>query len=501
MACPEICHCTAQMLSPLATQVNVLPWEQDCLVTVFLSDMEQLEKDLRTRKLDRHLGTNDRHGKPHVAFEYLTRHEARLKSLILELDDVQTGKGLVKVNLSPSTSRRSSRSRSNFSSTIDEFNSALDDLADLAHDIHEKVNARLMNTDAEERWVKRMQRALDLRVMAFPSGPEGLAASASAIAAAQRFTTIAALGLTVGDRIEVQVQDEPAIWWPAVIGGPVAGAGIHGVRLVYDAFEAQGYDEETLSRAAFEAPTVGGKLWDAEEDACWPWRRVTATDTAMEVEIAGAEADAALASSAPTDPVRRAEFDALLLLLEWMDSRFLGSSSNPDPMPGILELWEQRTLLASRLQASALKPPYHKKWVGASGTVIQKDFALQVKFNEGCGDFLHLYKHMACKTANEAVVEGMGSFWDDCAAPKCHLKFETSVKEAVICYNGPPPHRPEATSLLHTSLNTYFEGGPEKWNFFHEDPRHRGIVWASGSKVIDRLLKVKPRLPSECYEC
>ena len=33
----------------------------------------------------------------------------------------------------------------------------------------------------------------------------------------------------------------------------------------------------------------------------------------------------------------------------------------------------------------------------------------------------------------------------------------------------------------------------------HEDKRFRGIVWAGGSKVIDRQLKVKPRLPSAVY--
>ena len=106
---------------------------------------------------------------------------------------------------------------------------------------------------------------------------------------------------------------------------------------------------------------------------------------------------------------------------------------------------------------------------------------------------------MACKTSNEAVVEGMGSECNLCTSPTRHLAFETGVKEAVVCYNGPPPYRPEAKPFLHRALNTYFEGGPEKWNFEHEDKRFRGIVWAGGSKVIDRLLKVKPRLPSECY--
>ena len=106
---------------------------------------------------------------------------------------------------------------------------------------------------------------------------------------------------------------------------------------------------------------------------------------------------------------------------------------------------------------------------------------------------------MVCKTSNEAVVEGTLPFSDARASPTRHLAFATGVKEAVVCYNGPPPYRPEAKPFLHRALNTYFEGGPEKWNFEHEDKRFRGIVWAGGSKVIDRLLKVKPRLPSECY--
>ena len=227
----------------------------------------------------------------------------------------------------------------------------------------------------------------------------------------------------------------------------------------------------------------------------------------MDVDVAAAAKaaeEAALATSAPTAPMARAAFDALLLLLEWMKSRFTegDTSSNPDPMPDIGELWAQRCSLdlESRLQMFANDSPYKKLWEGQSGTAIMRNVFTEVKFSQGIGDFLHLFKHMACKTANEAVVEGMGAFWDDAASPKRHLAFETGVKEAVICYNGPPPHRPEAEPFLHRSLNTYFEGGPDKWNFAHEDTRFRGIVWAGGSKVIDRLSQVKPRLPSACYK-
>jgi hypothetical protein len=550
--------------------VNVLPWEQDILVTVFLSDMELLEQDLRARKLDRLLDTVDSNGKRHVAFEYLARHEVRLKQLTLELDDHQTSKGLMKVKLAESSSLRASRGRGNFASPLEEFNSALDDLADLAHDIHEKINQCLMNTDAEERWVRRMEMALDLRVMAFPSSPTGQAALNVAVNALARLVSAASLTLAAGDRIEVLIQEEPAIWWPAVLGGPVAGAGIHGVRLVYEAYPDQGYDAETPSRVAFEnpwwpclpAPRSPSRLWDAEENAWWQWRCAvlpTAADEQMDVDDATtantaaaavaastADADAQLAAAAPIAPLPRAAFDSLLLLLEWMNSRFddalpdsTAASSSPDPMPLIGELWAQRCKLESRLRTAAAAPheQYRKLWEGKSGeisvilahasltlthmvthpslsqsslalmcvprshtgTVIMKSVGTEPRFFEGCGDFWYLFQHMACKTSNEAVVEGMGSEWDMCTSATRHLAFETGIKEAVICYNGPPPYRPEVKPFLRRALNTYFEGGPEKWNFEHEDKRFRGIVWAGGSKVIDRLSKVKPRLPSASY--
>ena len=501
--------------------VNVLPWEQDILITVFLSDIELLEHDLRARKLDRLLDTVDSRGKRHVAFEYLARHEVRLKQLVLELDDHQTGKGLLKVKLADSSSLRASRGRGNFASPVEEFNSALDDLADLAHDIHQKINQRLMNTDAEERWVRRMELALDLRVMAFPMSSEGQAALNDSICAQARLVSAGSLGLAVGDRIEVLIQQEPVIWWPAVLGGAVAGAGIHGIRLVYEAFPVQGYDAETPSRVAFEnqwwpclpRPRSPARLWDAEESAWWQWRHAAlpppaAAAAAAAAAASTADADAELAAVAPASPLPRAAFDSLLLLLEWMNSRFDDAlpnssvaSSSPDPMPLIGELWAQRCKLERRLQIATAAPheQYRKLWEGKSGTVIMKLVGTEPRFYQGCGDFWYLFQHMACKTSNEAVVEGMGSEWDMCTSATRHLAFETGTKEAVVCYNGPPPHRPEAKPFLRRALNTYFEGGPEKWNFEHEDKRFRGIVWAGGSKVIDRLSKVKPRLPSASY--
>lgn len=494
--------------------MNVLPWEQDETVTIFLSEMEALESDLRARRLNRTLNSVDSKDKPHTAFEYLAQHEHRLKNLILELDDTQTGQGLKRVQLADSKTRRASRGQATFADPSAEFNAALDDLADLAHDIHSKVDARLMNTTAEERWVMRMRACLDLRAMAYPLGAAGKAATTHAEAAAKSLTSAASMGLKAGDRIEICVEWKPinSIWWPATLGAPIAGAGIHGISIIYDAFQAQGYDHPTPSRIAFECltPPCVLRLWDAEENAWYPWRSLS-----MQMDVTpaiAAPADAAappsvtdderIANAAPTDPTERAAFDSLLLLLNWMNSRWEDANNDqpaacPDPMPSIGELWEQRKMLTMRLQMFA--SDHQQRWANKSGTVIMETIFTEERFNERIGDFLHLFKHCALKTSNEAVVEGMGSYWDDCAAPKRHLRFETGVEEAVICYTAPPAHLPEATSFLRKSLTTYFDGGPHKWNFSHEDARHRHVVWAGGSKVIDRLGKIKPRLPSAFY--
>ena len=114
-----------------------------------------------------------------------------------------------------------------------------------------------------------------------------------------------------------------------------------------------------------------------------------------------------------------------------------------------------------------------------------KDVFTEPKFYDGCQDFLHLFKAMATKTSNEAVVEGMGSVWDKCSEPHRHPQFKNGVEEAVISWSAPASHLPAANPFLRRSLRTYFEGGPEKWNFHHEDTRFRNIVWSGGSKIRD----------------
>ena len=93
----------------------------------------------------------------------------------------------------------------------------------------------------------------------------------------------------------------------------------------------------------------------------------------------------------------------------------------------------------------------------------------------------------------------MGSVWDQCTEVHRHVGFESGVHDAVVAYSAPPPHLPEADHFITRSLNTYFEGGPEKWNFKNEDARFRNVVFSGGSKVIAKLGKAQSRLPAEFY--
>ena len=118
---------------------------------------------------------------------------------------------------------------------------------------------------------------------------------------------------------------------------------------------------------------------------------------------------------------------------------------------------------------------------------------------QGCEDFLYIFQHCATKTSCEAVVEGMGSVWDASATDRRHVGFQSGVHDAVIAYSAPEPHLPEADQFITRALNTYFEGGPEKWNFKNEDARFRNVVFSGGSKVIAKLGKMKSRLPAAFY--
>ena len=104
---------------------------------------------------------------------------------------------------------------------------------------------------------------------------------------------------------------------------------------------------------------------------------------------------------------------------------------------------------------------------------------------------------MATKTICEAVVEGMGSVWDQCTDPHRHPRFETGQQEAVIAWNAPAAHLPEADPFLRRALNRHFNGKP--WNFTHTDLQLRQKVWSGGSKVVDRHRKDPLRMPSSFY--
>ena len=107
---------------------------------------------------------------------------------------------------------------------------------------------------------------------------------------------------------------------------------------------------------------------------------------------------------------------------------------------------------------------------------------------------------MACKTQCESVVEGMGSTWDKCATDARHPTFEQGAEEGVIAWSAPQPFHPEAVPFVNAALRHHFGGGPDKWNFTHSDQRASRLhSWLGGSQVIERHLKVPPRLPKGFY--
>lgn len=168
-------------------------------------------------------------------------------------------------------------------------------------------------------------------------------------------------------------------------------------------------------------------------------------------------------------------------------------------MPGIVEVWAQRCRLRERLQAAALTSKNKEAWRDASGTIIMQHVFTQEMLYNGCEDFLYLFQHCATKTSCEAVVEGMGSVWDASAPSRRHVGFEAGVRDAVVAWSAPMSHLRAADAFITRSLNTYFEGGPDKWNFKNEDPRFRMSVYAGGSKVIAKWGRQTTRLPADMY--
>ena len=98
----------------------------------------------------------------------------------------------------------------------------------------------------------------------------------------------------------------------------------------------------------------------------------------------------------------------------------------------------------------------------------------------------------------EAVLEGMGSVWDEAAEEKRGSSFDYSQKEAMIAYNGPAAYTPEAKPFVARALNHHFKG--KDWNFVHRDPRQRQLQFTAGSKTLERKRTEKTRLPAAMYD-
>ena len=123
----------------------------------------------------------------------------------------------------------------------------------------------------------------------------------------------------------------------------------------------------------------------------------------------------------------------------------------------------------------------------------------ELRFYEGCREFLYLFQMMAAKTRNEAVVEGMGSVWDKVNDPQRHPGFVTGAEEAVIAYSAPPCAAPKAEDFVRRALDHKFGGKGWSKNFVHTDASRDTNLFGE-SKVIKKVReRAQSRLPARMY--
>ena len=150
--------------------------------------------------------------------------------------------------------------------------------------------------------------------------------------------------------------------------------------------------------------------------------------------------------------------------------------------------------LSTRLYKAAQDQDVKLRWFPKdkrhSGTLIMKDVFTTPALRCGVGDFLYLFQHCALKTANEAVVEGMGSIVDRHADPRRGLSPDHYTMEAVIHFNGPLMH--EADDLLRAALDRFFNG--KDWHFTQTSACGQAGVYSVQSKVLHGMSRERSKL-------
>ena len=140
-------------------------------------------------------------------------------------------------------------------------------------------------------------------------------------------------------------------------------------------------------------------------------------------------------------------------------------------------LWAQHLLMRQKLVAASSQPSlrytsYTQNSNFTSAVQLQADVFTTSSLCEGCQAWLHLHSHMVMKTANESVVESMGSLLDRHSDPHRHLDSISSSQEAFIHWNGPAIQK--SRQFLIDSLHERFGGGPCKWHFVAKGMIGRG---------------------------
>ena len=130
--------------------------------------------------------------------------------------------------------------------------------------------------------------------------------------------------------------------------------------------------------------------------------------------------------------------------------------------------------------------------------MIARDIFTRDRFRVDVDQYLYLFQHCASKSCCEAVIEGMGSVWDEAARPGRHLSLEESSMESVVSWSAPQPYLPEVVPLA-TRANDHHFGKDKPWNVTHTDGQERNKIFPSGSKVLQKHRSDKLRLPSAMY--
>ena len=124
---------------------------------------------------------------------------------------------------------------------------------------------------------------------------------------------------------------------------------------------------------------------------------------------------------------------------------------------------------------------------------VLKTILKDSKLFDGIELTLHIICTAAVKVSVESVVESLVSRYEVHFDSKRQLSEEHALEEMEISENG--PDMANADNVLASAMHKYWsvKSKDSFWHFCHKSQDMR--TYKSKSKVVDRLLKAKPKFP------